>query len=173
MSRCHYVYVLRDAADSVLYVGCTSEVSRRLSRHRLRPWGPRVARIEMYPYDDRAEATSVETELIVELEPEFNVDDALAEPAEPGARLEQLRQVFRQGPMTQHEARDALRLAGADKLHSWFGMALNRLRDTGELVAVGVAEVPDRKYDPNLYALATIAAHQRRAGELAAEQAAS
>jgi len=150
----HYVYVLRDDDRRVLYVGCTREIGRRLSRHRLRPWGHRIVHIEMTPHDDYIAATSAERALIVELDPEFNTADSpSAERADRGTRLEQVRAVFRQRPMTQHEARQILRLARSDKMHSWFGMSMNRLRETGELIEVGRAEVADRKQDPRIYAL--------------------
>lgn len=61
----HTVYWMYDAHGVLLYVGCTSDIDRRLGQHRRgRPWFSEVERIEVEHFDSRRPALDREREQI-------------------------------------------------------------------------------------------------------------
>src|ERR1041385_6985688 len=80
--QCPGVYLMRDATDSVLYVGKAKNLRRRLGSYRVANPDrmPRrhlrllraVTRIELRPCPDEASALRCEAELLRDLKPRFN-----------------------------------------------------------------------------------------------------
>jgi hypothetical protein len=70
----HVVYLCRDADGVLLYVGCTVDLGQRLGTHRSQsPWFRYAARTELYGGAlPRDEALTLETSLILDLDPIFN-----------------------------------------------------------------------------------------------------
>lgn len=68
----HFVYAAFDSSDGVLYVGVTSNVNRRLTEHRSKPWWPMVAAVETSRALPRDAAYALERSLIRKHSPEFN-----------------------------------------------------------------------------------------------------
>lgn len=70
----HTVYVLRDADEAVLYVGCTSKLRNRIYQHRAHQWwGDRIASAEVLSeHPNMAEARNAEAEAIDALAPVHN-----------------------------------------------------------------------------------------------------
>lgn len=73
MNGPYWVYVLRDTAGRVLYVGQTARPELRMSEHRIGPWGSEINRFEMISAADRDEARRMEAGLIGALTPAYNV----------------------------------------------------------------------------------------------------
>lgn len=70
----HTVYSLRGTDDRVLYIGCTDNVPNRMSCHKgNKPWWSEVARIGTEFTGERDAAYTRERDLIVELDPPYNV----------------------------------------------------------------------------------------------------
>lgn len=70
-----FVYEFRDSSGVLLYVGITLDLGARLRAHgRQKQWWARVANVQAKLYPTRAEAREVETQLIAEADPEFNVE---------------------------------------------------------------------------------------------------
>lgn len=68
----HHVYRLIGPCDSLLYVGCTSDLVSRIRKHRCR-FGALLVTYESEPYATRAEALDAER-VAIELEaPAFNI----------------------------------------------------------------------------------------------------
>lgn len=70
------VYRLFDAEGDLLYVGCTTDMVRRVVHHRMpsgSPWWPLVASYTMTEYPTHEEAFSAETVAIRTEAPRFNV----------------------------------------------------------------------------------------------------
>jgi hypothetical protein len=55
-----YLYRLYDSSDELLYVGVTTNVERRMSEHRPKPWYARVARFQVDEYPTRWRAVLAE-----------------------------------------------------------------------------------------------------------------
>jgi predicted GIY-YIG superfamily endonuclease len=74
-SAVHVVYVIRDDADQVVYVGMTSDLEERLYSHhlsyRLR-WPHHPYMVEAIETTDRAAARTLEAELIRSYRPSEN-----------------------------------------------------------------------------------------------------
>ena len=69
----HWVYRFFDSAGAALYVGCTSNMARRLGDHqRYREWYPDVARIEVTSHDGYADGMAAEASEIQRLNPTHN-----------------------------------------------------------------------------------------------------
>ena len=68
----HYVYRGFDESGRVLYVGCTSDLERRLRQHA-RGVGALVARWDSCAYGNRADALRVERALIFFHQPRLNI----------------------------------------------------------------------------------------------------
>lgn len=70
----HFVYVCLDADRQPLYVGCTTDVKRRMKEHRgyRAPWVAEVAHQFVTEFPTRAEALAAETERIQSLRPLWN-----------------------------------------------------------------------------------------------------
>lgn len=67
------VYRLYDLRDRLMYVGCSRDPQHRVYYdHINKLWGPRIARMEVQWYEDKATALRVERELIEEHEPPHN-----------------------------------------------------------------------------------------------------
>lgn len=70
----HEVYKVHDGFGSLLYVGCTINVFKRLHEHKqYARWYPEAASIEVKRYENRVGALAEEARCIVEDDPEFNV----------------------------------------------------------------------------------------------------
>lgn len=68
-----YVYVCLDADRKPLYVGCTTNVKRRMKEHRIyMPWPAEVAHLLTTEFDTRAKALAAERERIESLRPRWN-----------------------------------------------------------------------------------------------------
>ena len=69
-----FVYIFRDAAERVLYVGITWSAKARWRAHkRKKPWWFQVASAELTCCDSTFKALSVERRLIKELSPMHNI----------------------------------------------------------------------------------------------------
>lgn len=68
----HWVYRLYDAADELLYIGCTCQLKTRLAWHRKREYGHRIARVASEVIWPRDTALNHEGALIEALQPSFN-----------------------------------------------------------------------------------------------------
>ncbi len=68
----HCVYQLCDEAGTVFYVGSTCTMHLRLSQHLRKPYGPRIASVEVVVGLTKREARSQERILIETLAPEHN-----------------------------------------------------------------------------------------------------
>lgn len=67
------VYLLRDSAGDMLYVGVTDDVERRFREHaRNKDWWPLVHRRSVLVFPDRHSALAWEAALIEALLPQFN-----------------------------------------------------------------------------------------------------
>jgi predicted GIY-YIG superfamily endonuclease len=68
------LYRLHDADDSLLYVGISSRLGRRLDEHaEVKPWWPQVASVTLERFPDRVSATVAEGAAIRSERPEHNV----------------------------------------------------------------------------------------------------
>jgi hypothetical protein len=72
IARDHTVYVHLAADGTVLYVGVSFELLRRIRRHQVHIWWPQVATIRVEHYPDRASTFLRESQLIAELNPIYN-----------------------------------------------------------------------------------------------------
>ncbi len=68
-----YVYVITATDHETLYVGHTRNLKRRTDNHRREDWGHRIGHVTAHVFRDKDRATAMERALIVDLEPEFNV----------------------------------------------------------------------------------------------------
>lgn len=69
----YFVYRLFAKHDRLLYVGCTSNIEKRLKEHRLKPWFDSVDRVQTDAFPDRAAALDAEREAIRAECPRHNV----------------------------------------------------------------------------------------------------
>ena len=68
------VYIARERAGQVLYVGMTERLAARLGAHeRLSAWYSTAASITWHAYESRAAAARAEADAIAELHPRFNL----------------------------------------------------------------------------------------------------
>lgn len=68
------VYIQRDAAGALLYIGQCTDVIARTTAHRSRSaWGPMIQSVELIALEDQKKRVSVERELIRALKPMHNV----------------------------------------------------------------------------------------------------
>jgi len=104
-----YVYTLRTSDGTILYVGCTENIGRRLGVHASQPWWPEVSRIESDAYPTRDQGREAEAERIRLLQPVHNImkmgtygavtslknltDAEKAERTRTGATLRTLREI--------------------------------------------------------------------------------
>lgn len=111
----HGAYLIRDATGSVLYVGHTSHLRRRLAKgHRYTAtWYARMASIDFIPCDGVDEARVLEKALIALHRPAANLNDVLTEPAPRHrlpdrhvARLVELYEACADAPLRDREAQD-------------------------------------------------------------------
>jgi predicted GIY-YIG superfamily endonuclease len=73
MDECKtYVYRLYDAVGNLLYIGCSKNVNRRISKHKATPWGIHIDRVLEVEYSTRAEALKHEGKAIMSEAPCFN-----------------------------------------------------------------------------------------------------
>lgn len=73
----HYVYVCYDAADWVLYIGCSKNVSNRIRQHAPNGWADNLRHVQAIgplPFDD---ARDLERALIYRLAPLVNQEHNL------------------------------------------------------------------------------------------------
>lgn len=68
------VYVLSDADGEALYVGITSNVSKRLAAHMGKDWGDEIRHIELHPMPEDAIPYVFEMSFIDTLKPRHNVE---------------------------------------------------------------------------------------------------
>lgn len=67
------VYVFRDSAEEVIYVGFTEHRADRMRNHeRWKSWWPEVASIEWLPMPSAEDALLLESRMIADLRPRFN-----------------------------------------------------------------------------------------------------
>ena len=73
------VYIMRDAADAIIYVGKAVNIRSRIRQHaadksiKERALTEHTARIETRPTDSEVEALLLECELIKKFQPRYNV----------------------------------------------------------------------------------------------------
>lgn len=67
------VYVLRDKEHRPLYVGFSQNPITRIATHRRRDWWPQVTQIDFTHFADKDDALEFERDVILRLDPEFNV----------------------------------------------------------------------------------------------------
>jgi len=68
-----HVYTFRAIDGTVLYVGCTENIGRRLTQHTYKPWWPEVFRIDSVAFPTWDEASPFERARIQQLQPVHNV----------------------------------------------------------------------------------------------------
>ena len=68
----HHVYEFYDRSGQALYVGCTSNLARRLTHHSMSAWWEDVVETYSNRYVNRAIARTEELRLIHELQPLHN-----------------------------------------------------------------------------------------------------
>ena len=70
----HFVYIFLDADQTVLYVGCSGHLGRRVTEHRAGShWFGDVASMEVRPFSNEFDAYQFEGEAIYDLAPLHNV----------------------------------------------------------------------------------------------------
>lgn len=69
----HYVYRIYAEDRDLIYIGCTSDVPRRLLSHRQAWWSPQAQKVVAKVYPDRTTALKAETAAIHEELPAWNV----------------------------------------------------------------------------------------------------
>ncbi len=68
------VYVLRGMTGKALYVGCTNNLTSRLSQHRSRKrWFNEAWDVDTVEYATLEEASRAEAQTIADLDPEYNL----------------------------------------------------------------------------------------------------
>lgn len=70
--RPHVVYTFRSADGDVLYVGCTSNMTRRLYKHHGKPWWHEVTKVDTTEVADWHLGRRLEAHLIRILSPKYN-----------------------------------------------------------------------------------------------------
>ena len=68
------IYLLLDSADTVIYVGQSRNIEKRLLNHRKKPW----AYFKYITSDDSSEMGQIESELIKQYQPFYNKTDTKA-----------------------------------------------------------------------------------------------
>lgn len=68
----HFLYKMHSHGGSIIYVGITSDVKRRLKQHAEKFWFGEVAWVETAQFETRAELEAAERELIASLKPKYN-----------------------------------------------------------------------------------------------------
>lgn len=71
--RPHWLYRLYDADGFLLYIGCTSDIKKRIPQHRQGSFGARVATFEAEAYPDRESAFEAEALAIRRERPPLNI----------------------------------------------------------------------------------------------------
>jgi excinuclease UvrABC nuclease subunit len=93
------VYRVFDAADRLLYVGCSVDVPTRLTTHEQNaPWWVYMARFEVTDYPDRDSAAEAEATAISTEHPRWNISGRSPEHPDGAATS------MRQAPWLQYEA---------------------------------------------------------------------
>ena len=87
----HTIYVVRNAAGDVIYVGCTYDLASRMASHRYAPWWSEKATVETETRPDLYTALTRESELIREFDPPFNYIGTSRHRADASARWERRR----------------------------------------------------------------------------------
>lgn len=134
----HYVYRLFDADDRCLYVGRSTDYAMRVRRHRMRPWGSQIARVDVTLHASPAQARDRESCEIGRLNPVHNIrlandGRALAQ----GELAEIVRTIVEQfGPLTQTEVERQMFTLGYHGQSNAAGTILARLVTNGELAVV-------------------------------------
>lgn len=67
------IYICKDAAGAVLYIGQTVRWAQRILTHRTTDWWPGVSDVELIPVADRGDRLDLERELIEHHQPPNNV----------------------------------------------------------------------------------------------------
>lgn len=67
------VYLIYDADDKLIYVGCTSNIKKRMNQHRTeRYWANEIAKVEIENWPTKAEGFKREGYLVKTLRPRYN-----------------------------------------------------------------------------------------------------
>jgi len=66
------VYVIFDTLGSVLYIGASRDVDRRIPEHYAKPWWDQVGTVKIFPMSEWDQALYVERGLIAQENPEHN-----------------------------------------------------------------------------------------------------
>lgn len=75
------IYVFRDAEGEIIYVGCTVDLTRRLTEHRCKsPWWDEVAQVDHFDFADEALARERERDAIRAVRPRHNFQHAVNGP---------------------------------------------------------------------------------------------
>lgn len=69
----YYVYRFFDKNDKLLWVGCSSDVKRRIEEHkRIRPWMHETVRVTTEPYETYEDGRSAEARAVEAEKPKYN-----------------------------------------------------------------------------------------------------
>lgn len=82
------LYRMYDQADELLYVGITTNIERRIDKHRRRSFWDSVDRIELEHFATRLDATDAETLAIATERPVFNLSRPHIKPHFPNGAVE-------------------------------------------------------------------------------------
>lgn len=76
----HFVYEMRAADGTVLYVGCTSDPFNRMTSHYRLPHWPLIAQMVMDVYPDQDSGLAEEARRIAKYRPAFNIAGTSRDP---------------------------------------------------------------------------------------------
>lgn len=82
------LYRMYDHTDTLLYVGITTNVERRIDKHRKRSFWDSVERVELQHFDARLDALDAETLAIATEQPVFNLSRPHVVPQFPNGTVE-------------------------------------------------------------------------------------
>lgn len=134
------VYIARNGVGSVVYVGRTGNLTKRLQQHHSSPWWDESVTFEVRMCRCAADAVLLEADLIAEHDPPNNVDGApSASRAMPSERCAQVLQSLHDAgrPLTTAEIRQRTGYRNASRT-AW------HLRNAGRLKVVALTPGPGR-----------------------------
>ncbi len=104
----HVLYLLYDEHDTLLYVGITNDVTKRMNHHRRhKSWWPHVARTELQQYRSRSAALYFEACLIHSHQPVYNIHGRRPDaPPSPTQRPRRTIAAARRSDLLRHATDD-------------------------------------------------------------------